>query len=278
VTSESPAIDTLRQLLERQLARIERVEPGVRDGEDPRDLHRFRVACRRSRALIRASRKLVGDQLAGVDAELRWLGSVSGAARDLDVLIEHLREVVDGLAPDTSGGEAILAALEEERGWARETLVEALASDRYRRLLLTFGATLPTLHAIDDDIRPREIARREFKRLRAAYDELGPEPPDDQLHRLRIKAKRARYAAELAERDEDGAFAAFVAAATELQDLIGSHQDAVVAEKRVRALATRESQLAAGRIVEHERRRRAEARANVPAVWKRVERAARKAF
>ena len=44
----------------------------------PSDLHRFRVATRRSRSLIRASRPLIRDQLAGVDRELRWLGGVSG--------------------------------------------------------------------------------------------------------------------------------------------------------------------------------------------------------
>ena len=73
-----PAIDDLRDLLDRQRRGLERAESGVRDGADPEDLHRFRVATRRSRALIRASRPLVRDQLAALDRELRWLGSVTG--------------------------------------------------------------------------------------------------------------------------------------------------------------------------------------------------------
>ena len=38
-------------LLEEQLRELERHDPGVRLGDEPEDLHRFRVATRRSRAL-----------------------------------------------------------------------------------------------------------------------------------------------------------------------------------------------------------------------------------
>ena len=112
---ETPAIDVLRELLERQLQAIERSQAGVRDGADPEDLHRFRVATRRTRALIRASRPLIRDQLAGLDRELRWLGGVSGPVRDLDVLIDHIRDLVDDLEPDQAGAESIIAGLERER-------------------------------------------------------------------------------------------------------------------------------------------------------------------
>ncbi len=141
---EVPAIDALRELLERQLRAIERAEPGVRDGADPEDLHRFRVAVRRSRALIRASRPLVRDQLAGLDRDLRWLGGVSGPVRDLDVLIEHLHELLDELEPDTAGAELVVVALERERLVQQDTLVRAIASDRYRTLRARFAeAALP---------------------------------------------------------------------------------------------------------------------------------------
>src|SRR5215471_12752820 len=95
-----PAIEDLRALLDRQRHALELSEPGVREGADPEELHRFRVATRRSRALIRASRPLVRDQLAALDRELRWLGSVTGEVRDLDVLIEHVRTLTPSLEPD----------------------------------------------------------------------------------------------------------------------------------------------------------------------------------
>jgi CHAD domain-containing protein len=274
-----PAIDDLRDLLARQLEAIERTEPGVRNGGDPEDLHRFRVATRRSRALIRASRPLVRDQLASLDRELRWLGSVSGPVRDLDVLIDHLSSLVEQLDPDQAGAEAIIAGLERERLKQREALVAAIRTQRFRDLLARFSEALAALRVRDPGVSLLGLARRELERLRSEYEELGEDPADDELHSVRIRAKHVRYAAELAALGEGGEpLEALVDSLRAIQDLVGTHQDAVVAEQRVRALATDESRLAAGRIVERERARKRKARADLPAAWKRVERSAEAAF
>jgi CHAD domain-containing protein len=274
-----PAIDDLRDLLARQLETIDHTEPGVLNGGDPEDLHKFRVATRRSRALIRASRPLVRDQLANLDRELRWLGGVSGPVRDLDVLIDHLRSLVDTLDPDQAGAEAIIAGLERERLKQRETLLEAIGTHRFRDLLARFAEALAALRVRDAGVSLVGLARRELERLRSDYLELGDHPPDEELHAVRIRAKHARYAAELAALGEGGEPLATLADSLRaVQDLIGTHQDAVVAEQKVRSLATDESRLAAGRIVELERRRKRQARADLPSAWKRVERSAEKAF
>ena len=272
---EMPAIDSLRELLERQLRVIERSEGGVRDGSDIEDLHRFRVAIRRSRALIRASRPLIRDQLASLDRELRWLGGLSGPVRDLDVLTAHLRELIDELEPDQAGAESLIAALERERLSQGEVLVEAIDGVRYRELLVRFRDSVERLVAHDDEVGLRRLAEKEHGRLRDAYEELGADPADDELHAVRIKAKHARYAAELAARSEASSLAELARAIRDMQDLIGTHQDAVVAERRVRTLATPDSALAVGRIVEHERRRRrARVRGLRGALEKRIRRAA----
>jgi CHAD domain-containing protein len=273
-----PAIDDLRALLERQLQALERHEPGVREGSDPEELHKFRVATRRSRALIRASRPMVRDQLATVDRELRWLGHLSGPVRDLDVLIDHLRELEQELEPDQAGVEAIVAGLERERLRLREELIKAIDSERYRELVARFAETLPGLRASNGEGSVTKLARTELDRLREAYDDLGEDPKDDDLHAVRIRAKHARYAAELAALSGGDAFVSLVDELKDVQDLIGAHQDAVVAEERVRALAGEESRLAVGRIVERERRRKQEARAELPEAMKNVERRAAKAF
>jgi CHAD domain-containing protein len=274
-----PAIEDLGDLLTRQLEAIELTEPGVRNGADPEDLHRFRVATRRSRALIRASRPLVRDQLANLDRELRWLGGVSGPVRDLDVMIDHLRSLVDQLDPDQAGAEAIVAGLERDRLKQREALLEAIGTQRFRDLLARFAEALAALRVRDAGVSLVGLARRELERLRSDYRDLGDHPDDDDLHAVRIRAKHARYAAELAALGEGGEPLATLAdALSAIQDLIGTHQDAVVAEQRVRALATDESRLAAGRIVERERARKRQARADLPGAWKRVERSAEKAF
>ena len=273
-----PAIDDLRALLDRQRDVLERTEPGARDGRDPEELHRFRVATRRSRALIRASRPLVRDQLAGLDRELRWLGGATSEVRDLDVLIGHLRELFPLLEPDQSEAREILAALEQERERARDGLVAAIATDRFHDLMRRFSVAVPNLHASNGNASLARLARKELERLWAAYDELGPDAGDDDLHAVRIRAKHARYAAELAATAAGPRFEVLADALAGVQDVIGDHQDAVVAERRVRELATEESRLAAGRIVEHERQLRRDARAALPDAMRRVERRADRAF
>ena len=85
---------------------------------------------------------------------------------------------------------------------------------------------------------------------------------------MRKKGKRARYAGELAGWKKP------VQRAKALQDVLGEHQDAVVAADRLHKLAvdtTPEQALAAGRLVELEEIRRAEARAAWPKAWKKLE-------
>ena len=68
---------------------------------------------------------------------------------------------------------------------------------------------------------------------------LGKAPADEKLHELRIRVKRVRYAAELGGLRGGARTARVIGAATSLQDILGAHQDAVVAEQRIRALAER---------------------------------------
>ncbi len=143
-----------------------------------------------------------------------------------------------------------MAALERERLRQRETLLAALAGERYPTLLTRFAEALAELRVRDAGVSLVGLARREVERFGAAYRELGEPPGDDELHAVRIRAKHARYAAELAALGEGDPLATLADALRAVQDLIGAHQDAVVAELRVRALATDESRLAAGRIVE----------------------------
>jgi CHAD domain-containing protein len=132
------------------------------------------------------------------------------------------------------------------------------------------------------DLSLEAVAAREFKKLRRAARKLGPKASPDQVHRVRILAKRARYAAELAEPVAGKRARRFVKAAKEFQDVVGSHQDAVVAAARIRAVVDRtksmESAFAAGRLVERMTARRRKARRKLPRAWKRLERQGRKAW
>ena len=74
----------------------------------------------------------------------------------------------------------------------------------------------------------------------------------------------------------------YVDRATALQDLLGEHQDAVVAERRIVAAgrgAVRPAvAVTAGRLAQLEVERRARARAAFPAAWRSLRRQARRTW
>jgi len=276
--SDAPLRQQLSHLLAVQLAEIEAHDPGVRLGEDSEDVHRFRVATRRTRALVRATRPLLGEALVPLGDELRWLAGVLGPVRDLDVLLEHLRHEVATLDTDERSGRELLLGLEAAREDARSHLLEALGSARYRALLETFANAIATLPRLPKGSTADALAQEAFRKLRRAAEKLPADPSDHELHRLRIKAKRARYPAELAALGGSPAAKRAVDALKDVQDVIGAHQDAVVAEERLRALTRARTAVAAGRLIERERDRRRAARAEYPGVLDAALRAGRKAF
>jgi len=263
--------DPLARMLEAQLRALETHDPGIRLGDDPEDVHKFRVATRRARALIRATRPLLGDTLAPVAAELRWLAGLLGPVRDLDVLIAHLGTQVAALGEDEPAGRELVAGLSAQRDAAQDELLAALSSTRYGELLALFEHAIRGLPRLEPDA-VRGIARDELAKLRKATRKLPRDPDDDELHRVRIKAKRARYAAELAGAER------VVDALKKVQDVIGEHQDAVVAEARLRTLARAKTAIAAGRLIELERARRHAMRARAPEVIAAAIAAGAKAF
>lgn len=260
------AVESLRVLLSEQVRELLRYDPGVRLGDDLEDVHRFRVATRRSRALIRATKPLLGDRLQALGEELKWLAGLLGPVRDRDVLIERLRAETRQLDRDHAGGETLVAQLEDERERFRDELLVALQSKRYLALLDAFEAAVASLPEVKSDRNARGIAADEFRELRRAAKRLPPVPADDELHALRITAKRSRYAAELAATGRSAKeLRRYLEALKELQDVVGEHQDAVVAEGTLRKLARARTALAAGRLIECERLRRAEQRRLYPA-------------
>lgn len=265
---DESAAGVLRAHIRRNADRLLEHDPGTRLGTDEEELHQLRVATRRLRALLRAGRDLLDPEWAGpLRAELGRLGAALGPVRDLDVLIAHVREEVSRLGDDERAGMRLVRRLEGERRTARRALARELESDRYFALLDVLDGPVPT---VAESPRLEEIHARAHRRLAKAVAGLPDEPPDEALHDVRLRAKRARYAAELAGRAE------YVRAAKQLQDVLGVHQDAVVAQERLRALAQADpaAAVAAGRLVERERARAAQARREWGSAWKALRKAA----
>jgi CHAD domain-containing protein len=270
----APAAEHVTAALRAQYAAIVRHDPGTRLGRDDEELHQMRVATRRMRAILRAARPLLDSEwVRELRAEVGWLGGALGPVRDLDELVEHLR--VDAGALGGADEEAfltLLAKLEAERAADRDAMLAALAEPRYVALVERLDADTKSPPLAESGRSLRDLAAREFRRLRKVMRALGETPPDEELHAARIAVKRARYAAELAERSVGRGVAAVIGDCKVLQDVLGDHQDAAVAEARIRALVPAPAAAAQAIAAERQHERRRAAREAYPKAWRDLER------
>jgi CHAD domain-containing protein len=287
-TQVRPA-DLVRAKIDEQVRALLEHEAVARAGIDPEGVHQMRVAVRRLRAALKADGGI--QDAARLQEELKWLGTSLGAVRDLDVQLEHLRGQSADFADDERAAvERLLRGLLLDRRRARQRMLATLRSRRYAALLESLNALTATEPAPNGEAVGKkqwaanliEVIRRPYRKLVKAAEALGADPPDDDLHALRIRGKRLRYAAELAGPAGGKSVQKLIKATKGLQEVLGDHQDAVVAEQEVRRLLTElgdpietEVVFVAGRLVERERARRAECRARWRAALAEVEAAER---
>lgn len=281
LSAGASALEALGAALGEQVRKLLLHDPGTRLGSDPEDLHQLRVATRRLRAFLRAARPLLERSWSEpLREELGWLGGALGPARDLDVLGERLAADVESLGEDAAEGTGLLAQLAEERATARRRVVEALTSDRYLTLLDRLDHVSEPESASTSKAEAATLTslfRSEWKRTRKAFRALGKGASDEELHAGRIRVKRARYAAELAAHELGKPGRELVSAAKELQDVLGEHQDAAVAEARLGAWSDAgHAGAATTRLIELQRARKADARKDWRGAWKDLKRAAKR--
>ncbi len=277
--ADSP-VEHVRASLDQRLRALLTHEPGTRTGEDIEDLHQMRVAVRRMRATLKAARPLLDTAWADdLRAELGWLGGALGPVRDFDVLLLRLhREIASLPATEEAAGAVLLDALERERTVARAAMLGALTDPRFFALLERLAETVRApLPAGAHQLALVDLVRSEARKLRRAVERAGDDPPDDVLHALRIRGKRLRYTGELVAPSLEGAPAGkavkrLLSATAALQEVLGDHQDACVAEQRIRSLvagldATPDTAFVAGRLVEREIHRAVEKRRDWWAAW-----------
>jgi CHAD domain-containing protein len=274
--------DVVRRALALSVVRLLRHDAGVRLGEDAEDVHQARVATRRIRSDLRTFRDVVDpDWALPLREELRWLGGLLGAVRDAEVLRDRLRGRETLLAPaDRGAAEALLERLDRVREAAREELIAAMREPRYVALLdaLVDGARTPRMAeevatSAAANVLPASL-EGPWRHLEAAIDRIREDPTDEALHGARIRAKRVRYAAEAVAPVFGKRARRFAIAAVGLQDVLGEHQDAVVAGAWLREAAAGSPGHAfvSGQLAAIEAEAARAAREAWPAAWKALSR------
>jgi CHAD domain-containing protein len=266
----------VRRAIAASVARLLRHDPGVRLGGEPEDVHQARVATRRLRSDLRTFAPLVDDAWgASLSEELRWLAAELGTVRDAEVLAERLQATATRLpAADVEAGRHVADQLVAGVAGTRDQLLAALHDPRYVALLdrLVDAAHNPVL-TVEAAGPARKVlpglVAIPWSRLWRDGRRLDVHSPDEELHALRIRAKRVRYAAEAVAPVMGPRATKFAAAVTALQTVLGEHQDAVIAASWLHDHGPSTGQpFAAGQLWALERAAAEEARREWPAAWK----------
>jgi len=249
--------------LGRAAVRLVHNDPLARVGEDPEGVHQMRVATRRMRSDLNTFRSVLDTAVTEpIRAELAWLAAILGGVRDADVLGRRLTRSVTRLTgTDRLAGERLLARLVEDRAAARMRLMDAMASGRYAALLdsvVDIARDPPLRGRAGKQASKVAAALVPDRALRRSIKRLGPEPGGRALHKIRIRAKRCRYAAEALVPVFGREAGTYAAVMSRCQDVLGAHTDAVVAQdwlRRAAAHGSRQEAFVAGFLAAEERAR-----------------------
>jgi CHAD domain-containing protein len=278
---DATVADVVRGELATSVVRLLRHDAGVRLGEDAEAVHQARVATRRVRSALRTFRDVLDPEWGGsLRDRLKQVADALGAVRDTEVLRDRLRSREPSLpGGDRQALEELVTTLESTRDEARKRLLAAIREETYVDLLdeLVEGAREPRV--LEDaagapaasELRP--ALERPWRHLEHAVERALEDASDASLHAVRIRAKRARYAAEAVSPVFGKRAEGFAKAAARLQDVLGDHQDSVVARAWLREAAEGGADaFVAGELAAIEAQAAADARAAWPKAWKALSR------
>jgi inorganic triphosphatase YgiF len=263
-------------------------------------IHQMRIGLRRFRAALSLFADILPrDEAEKVKMQLRWLAGELKSARELDVLLAQVVSPIEQRGSPAIGINGLSRELHRERRDAVKRAVEAVGSPRFREMTLDIAGWLevgrwtnstdPLLRerlAESIDVAARAQLDRRSKKLRKRGRSLS-QLDANQRHRLRIQAKKLRYATEFFEtlftgQGDQKRRKAFGVAVRELQDSLGDLNDIAVHGDRTTAIAENSAArsteplqraFAAGLVMGHEGAREAAVLARAERAYKRFRRA-----
>ncbi|MER6672910.1 CYTH and CHAD domain-containing protein [Streptomyces sp. NPDC000983] len=262
-----------------------------RDAED--SVHSMRVATRRARSTFKSFRNVLDRAVTDpIGDELKWLAGELGVDRDREVLNERLGAALDEVPPALVSGpvaERVARWAGDRPGGAGGRLIGVLDSDRYLALLDALDTVIaePPLRKAagkkPGKALPKAV-KKDFGKVSALVEEALELPPgedrDVAVHEARKKTKRTRYAAEAAVPALGRPAKDLAKTMKSLQNLLGEHQDSVMARGTLRELsavahAAGESAFTYGLLYGREEQRAAAVEAELPGFWDGIEGAAK---
>lgn len=223
-------------ILLKNLGALESEFEGVRKGEDIEAIHRMRVASRR----LRAALPLFGPAIS-TKKHTNWtqhigkLTKALGAARDSDVQIDHLNDYYRGLPPGPTrpGARRLLLRLRQHRQKLQSSVEEALDDVIQSNVLMEMERKLrPILEKVEGIPQSPELcsmasaAIREKLQFLLEFEPFIDQPEaKEELHAMRIAAKRLRYTLEIFSPLYESELKAYLKVMRQTQELLGDIHD-----------------------------------------------------
>ena len=218
IDCEGAVSTAIRVVLSARFEELFALRDHALDWSDPEGVHDMRVSSRRLRGALRDFMPYLPKHgLSVALKKIRDIADALGAVRDQDVAVMGLQKLEAGAPPEAAAMlHQLIRARETIRRQARKNLQQALHKGRLKQLQMDVETAIDSATANPKPAKRRsknaephaedtyrEVARRTIlKRLREVeklskglYRPLKMEP----LHRMRIAAKRFRYALELFE-------------------------------------------------------------------------------
>jgi len=215
----------------------------------PDAVHQLRVSVRRMRSALAMFRGIISERARRrLQADLKRIAQRCGPAREWDVFAAEVVTPLQARLPDDAAVAWLSRAVEAERETARAAVLALLADPGFTDRTLEIEAWWEAIgrgnRSVTSVLAGLPIGRHAGSVLDRLHGKLRKEGKglarmtESELHGLRIRAKKLRYAAEffqsLYPQDET---VAFVRTLVRLQDRLGVLNDAAIAGRQVETLA-----------------------------------------
>jgi phosphohistidine phosphatase len=192
--------EIVEKILNSQIDKIKKEMPGVIEGKDDENLHKFRVAVRRIKALLKIFRKQLSARGIYFRKKLTKIMKITQNKRDLDVLIKsfdlYVKDEISSLIK-----EEIRLKIEKEIRTEQGRILSVIGSQEFNGFLADFENALKNGDLFVDKLNEVEFFEHLVLTIKKTYKKLAiiiktTSLDNEEIHVLRLIFKEFRYILE----------------------------------------------------------------------------------
>jgi len=230
--------------------------PAAEDGRDPEGVHQLRVSLRQIRSALDLMRSVGAlTNLESLRSEARWLAQSLSPARDWDIFQGETLPTIAQACPSVTGFDALEQVAEQRRSAAYDKARLALTDRRCSCFVIGLGGWIEA-RGWRSDVAPEGLGQLAEPAINSAGRILSDQHArvlkrgrrfkslsTEELHRLRLAAKKLRYVADFllplyADRKSAKRFSRKLA---DLQQELGNHNDMAITASLLKGLGAESS-------------------------------------